>query len=219
VKLAGTPIFQEPLKARRLNADKGPPVVRIAVLGLSRASTSAYEVALNALGHEVVELNRPDQFAENAPRVVLLAGNSVDRVGRAVLRRSPDTSIVLLVPDPDANAVRRGLAWGAVAVIDISTPVRRVAATVATICQGDLVILPRGISSGLTHTGASSISPSQVEYLGLLASHLTVREMAMRTHRSTRSLQRDLTRLYRTLGVDGRRGALEVARDLGILKN
>jgi DNA-binding NarL/FixJ family response regulator len=172
------------------------------------------------LGHELVQLYPAGQRDRPIPRVVVVGGVSAERVGRAILRRSPETAIVLLVADPDVGGVRRGLAWGATAVIDIAAPARKVAATVTMLCNGDVVILPRSASSLLTHfSGARSLSADQVYVLRLLASHLTVAEMALLTHRSQRSMQRDLTRLYRTLAVDGRRGALAVAHEIGVLEN
>jgi len=190
-------------------------VVQIAVVGLPQASAGAFEEELKALGHELVQLNQAGRGSGEFPPVVLVGGVSAERIGRAILRRSPETAIVLLVPDAEVEGVRRGLAWGATAFIDSATSERNVAATVAMLCDGGVVILPKSISSVMSRSsGANSISGAQIEFLHLLDSNLTVAEMALHTYRSKRSMQRDLSRLYRTLGVDGRRGALAVAHDL-----
>jgi DNA-binding NarL/FixJ family response regulator len=195
-------------------------VARIAVVGVPDANAAGYEGELKRLGHELVQLNPAGQRNGEIPPVVLVSGVSAERVGRAILRRSPETAIVLLVPHAEVDGVRRGLAWGATAVIDITTPARKVAATVTMLCNGDVVILPKSASSLLTHSsGARSMSPAQVECLRFLASDVTVAEMALLTHRSKRSMQRDLTRLYRTLAVEGRKGALAVAHEIGILED
>lgn len=190
-------------------------MVQIAVVGLPQASAGAFEEELKALGHELVQLNQAGRGSGEFPPVVLVGGVSAERIGRAILRRSPETAIVLLVPDAEVEGVRRGLAWGATAFIDSATSERNVAATVAMLCDGGVVILPKSISSVMSRSsGANSISGAQIEFLHLLDSNLTVAEMALHTYRSKRSMQRDLSRLYRTLGVDGRRGALAVAHDL-----
>jgi DNA-binding NarL/FixJ family response regulator len=192
-------------------------VVQIAVVGLPQPTAGVYAEELKALGHELVQLNSETQRKGGIPPVVLVGGVSAERIGRAILRRSPEAVIVLLVSNANVEAVRHGLAWGATAVIDIATPQQKVAATVAMLCDGGVVILPKSVSSILPHSSAAkSISPAQLECLRLLESDLTVAQMAQLAHRSKRSMQRDLSRLYRTLGVESRRGALEVAHDLGI---
>ena len=193
--------------------------MQVGVVGLPEADAADYARELNALGHELVALDPANQRHSDIPSVVLIGGSAGERVGRAILRRSPDTAIVVLVAESDVAHVRRGLGWGAKAVVDIATPTRAVAAALAMLCNDDVLILPRSATSLLTHAaGLRAVSPDQVACLRLLDSHLTVTEMALVTHRSKRSMQRDLTRLYRTLAVDGRRGALVVAHETGILE-
>jgi DNA-binding NarL/FixJ family response regulator len=195
-------------------------VVRIAVAGVPDAAAHAYEAELKALGHQLVKLSLTGRRDDEIPAVVLVGGQSGERIGRAILRRYPDTVIVLLVSDTNVNAIRRGLTWGASAIIDIAVPARRTAAEVAMLCEGDVVIVPRSASRLLSHSSAAKlISRDQLECVRLLDSDLTVAEMALLMHRSKRSMHRDLQSLYRTLAVDGRKAALAVARDLGVLED
>lgn len=195
-------------------------MARIAVVGLPEADAGACEAELKALGHELVPLNPGGQGSSDIPPVVLVGGVSAERIGRAILLRQPETVIVLLISDTGDERVRRGLAWGAAAVIDIATPARTLAAIVTMLCDEEVAVLLRNASSLMTHASeARSITRAQRDCLRLLDSNLTVAEMAVHMHRSKRSMQRDLARLYQTLGVEGRKGALAVVHDLGILED
>ncbi len=193
-------------------------MARIAVLGLPDAYADACETELRTLGHDPVRLALPIRRDVEVPSVVLLAGELAERVGRGLLRSHPETVVVLMVRKPGLEDVRRGLSWGATAVIDTRTPPKRIAAVVTTLIGDDLIIVPRNAGRLLTRrSDILSMTRAQLECLQLLDEGLTVAEMAIQLHRSKRSMQRDLTRIYRGLDVEGRKGALALVHDLGVL--
>ena len=65
--------------------------------------------------------------------------------------------------------------------------------------------------------GASRLTPAELSLLRDLPSLLTLREIAEARSVSVNTIKSHLRAIYGKLGVDGRRGAVEVARDRGLL--
>jgi len=66
-------------------------------------------------------------------------------------------------------------------------------------------------------SAASRLTPAELSLLRDLPSLLTLREIAEARSVSVNTSKSHLRAVYRKLGVDGRRGAVEVARDRGLL--
>jgi hypothetical protein len=114
--------------------------------------------------------------------------------------------------------VWRGLYRGGTAVIDTRTPPRRIAVAVTALIGDDLIIVPRHAGRLLTRPSeVVSMTRAQLECLQRVGRRPHCRRDGPQLHRSKRTVQRDLTCIYRGLDVEGRKGALALIHDLGVL--
>jgi LuxR family maltose regulon positive regulatory protein len=72
-------------------------------------------------------------------------------------------------------------------------------------------------TAGRNAPGASALTAAELHVLPLLSTHLTFREIGSRIYLSHHTVKSHSVSIYRKLGVTSRAGAIEKARDIGLL--
>lgn len=165
--------------------------------------------------------------ARGADVVVLdyrLPGMDGARACEALLRRQPDTRVVIFTGFSAPEIVRACVAAGAHAYLTKEEDTPALPEAVRAVARG-LGVFGSNVSSLVggwaraagTAGAQGAMDPAEVSLLSLLAEGLTNREIGARIHVSEHTVKVRLRRLMRKLGVARRSEAVAAAHDQGVI--
>ncbi|WP_421566934.1 response regulator [Stenotrophomonas sp. PD6] len=177
-------------------------VIELCGVGTIVAEASSAEELLNVLKEHpcdvlVTDLAMPDgQQADGLSMITV------------VRRRHPDLPILLLTAATNLGLLRAARSVGVLGLLDKGSTTSELSTAIQTVYRG-LPYIGSGIkdrfasSSGATETGLLNRipSPREMEVLRLLASGLTVTEIAAKLHRSITTISRQKSNAKRKLGI------------------
>jgi DNA-binding NarL/FixJ family response regulator len=133
----------------------------------------------------------------------------------------PDAPIVALLAQASVINYRKALHVGAIAVLSLYAELEEIAHAVEGAISG-LITLPRRAAEAVARTDREADSPSllndrEIVWLHHLARGTTVTKLAGVAGYSERAMYRQLSLMYRKLGVQNRTQALLLAAQYGLL--
>lgn len=200
------------------------PVVRIGARALIESS---------GVGEVTAEANNPDellQALEDHPCDVLVTdfampgGQQPD--GFAMLglirRRHPDLPILMLSMANNLGILRMAVSAGVLGLIDKASSLDELPQALQTVHRGAPYV-SRGLKERIAELGSESVSaggkqpsPREIEVLRLLASGLSVTEIAAQLSRSVTTISRQKGDAMRKLGISNDAELFEFLRNGGI---
>ena len=212
--------------ARVIIADHGELFAR----GLSELLTSrGYEVlGIAPTSEEALAL------AGEYPDGLVLVDESIEGEGatsliRDLLAKNPRQQTIVLNGSWDLSEVVRGLAAGAVGVIDKGCAPEHLFAAIDIVGGGGMVFSSEAVETlrdqltevfdlvAQRNARRLALSPREMEVLGLLPTPMTLTQMAADLYVSRKTIQNNASSLYRKLGATGRPEAVLRAIELGLL--
>ena len=186
--------------------------------------------ALQARGFHVAEFDHDGALADWAARngatrrgaVVCIDGaDGTTRIG-ALRSSCAALTIVALLSQSSAESVRSALLAGATAALPLDAEADTLADGVAAALGGHTLIahghaMALALGSTASSPLAARVSATERHWLDLLASGVTIADMAAAAAFSEREMHRRLSRLYERLGVHNRSQALVTATRHGLL--
>lgn len=175
------------------------------------ARHSRFTVALGAVVREVVV------GSADAADVRVVSADVYQRQSE-----HSEAAVVVAVGDArSANAHRRALAAGAVALVDWWSPEDDIRAAIDGARHG-FSLVPAGVSANLVSRledppSSLELSDWQLELLRDLSEGLTLEELAAARRCSARKVRRHLREIWKLLGVDGRAQGLVRATRWGLV--
>ncbi len=200
------------------------PVVRIGARALIESS---------GVGEVTAEANNPDELLhalEDHPCDVLVTdfampgGQQPD--GFAMLglirRRHPDLPILMLSMANNLGILRMAVSAGVLGLIDKASSLDELPQALQTVHRGAPYV-SRGLKERIAELGSESVaaggkqpSPREIEVLRLLASGLSVTEIAAQLSRSVTTISRQKGDAMRKLGISNDAELFEFLRNGGI---
>jgi DNA-binding NarL/FixJ family response regulator len=134
----------------------------------------------------------------------------------------PGVPIVVLLAQASVTNYRRALHTGAIAVLSVYAELEEIAHAVGGAVSG-LITLPHRAAEAVATTSRTADSPTllndqEIAWLDHLARGTTVTKLAGEAGYSERAMYRQLSLMYRKLGVQNRTQALLLAAQHGLLK-
>ncbi|MGA5200850.1 response regulator [Streptomyces variegatus] len=186
-------------------------------------------VAEAANGTEAVEAAR-----RTRPDVVLMDVRMPEMDGleatRRILTGAPDTPRVIILTTFDLDRyVYAALSAGASGFLLKDVTPERLTAAVRTVRTGDALLAPaitrrlverftqRGSDTASLHRDLASLTPRELEVLGLLARGLSNAELATRLHLAETTVKTHVARILAKLGLRDRVQAVIVAYETGLV--
>jgi DNA-binding NarL/FixJ family response regulator len=198
-------------------------LARRMISGALQESEGMAVIASVADGVEALELTRhyrPDVLLVDS---LLTAGGSIEFVHEAH-EASPETRILILSTDSDAEAMMAALQAGAIGHVGKDVDPDRLVELVTRAAAGEAIVSPQLVGGllerlrQLPETGwrplHSRLTTREWEVIDLLADEASTEEIADRLVLSIETVYSHVKSLVRKLGVAGRREAVVAAREL-----
>lgn len=178
-----------------------------AVIALDTVARRRISLLLEHSGITVA-VNAPDGLSVVAPAVsvAVLVSADGDRefdALRALRKRLPDASIVVVIRAPGGRAVRRALDCGADGIVDEASMHDSLVPTIHAVRSGQLVV-PRPFQSVVQ---APVLSNREKQVLGLVVMGLTNGEIAERMYLAESTIKSHLSSAFAKLDVRSRNEA------------
>ena len=170
-------------------------IIRQGLCSLMREQDGFQVVGAAADGHEAVRLAK-----ELHPRVVIMGFVVPDADGieaaRQIVSRSPDVKVLAISPHRDGPFITEIFKAGASGYLLTTCGVEELVHAIRSLADGGTYLSPEvgaavaeALASGKTGSMAAiPLSPRQQEVLQLLADGFTVKQIAMRVKRSTKTI-------------------------------
>ena len=161
--------------------------------------------------------------SSDSPAVLIYSCDDGDiSVIDSILLTWPDVPIVVLLAQASVTNYRRALHTGAIAVLSVDAELKEIAHAVGGAVSG-LITLPHRAAEAVATTRQAADSPAilndhEIVWLDHLARGTTVTKLAGEAGYSERAMYRQLSLMYRKLGVQNRTQALLLAAQDGLLK-
>ena len=158
-----------------------------------------------------------------------LPGADAMELARRLLEDAPDTAILALADAVDDRMVLECLRAGVAGLAERSAGLERLSAALASLVRGEGGYEPAQERAALRQLGrvakqaressevAASITPRELEVLGLISEGLSTRQVASRLNLSPKTVETHIAKLYRKLGARTRVQALSRAVALGLI--
>jgi DNA-binding NarL/FixJ family response regulator len=145
-------------------------------------------------------------LTRHRPQVALVNFGSLARAAdiREIHQAVPDTRLVVLANRPTAVESRQLLSFGATACLAKSSEARDVRHAIHLASRGLHVLPPLSLQSDVP-AGPDPLTPREADVLELLAAGRSNGEIAQTLHVSVETVRTHARRIYRKLGVRGRR--------------
>lgn len=167
-------------------------------------------------GLTLVESTQPDVLVTD----FRLTDGDVSSVLRELLRRSPDTRVLVFTGWPDERSFLEVMAIGATGFLDKAAPFEDFVDAIRRVSRGELVVAPRFLPA-LTRraTGPDDeLTRRELEVLQLLAEGRTTAEVADELVLSVNTVRNHVARVLAKLGVRSRLEAVNVAVRRGLIR-
>jgi DNA-binding NarL/FixJ family response regulator len=150
-------------------------------------------------------------------------------LARRLLEDAPDTSILGIADVVDDRLVLECLRAGVAGLVERVAGPERLSAALAALACGESGFDPEQERAALRQLGrvarqareysdvAASITPRELEVLGLISEGLSTRQVASRLNLSPKTVETHIAKLYRKLGARTRVQALSRAVALGLI--
>jgi DNA-binding NarL/FixJ family response regulator len=145
-------------------------------------------------------------LARYGPQVALINFGSLARAAeiRELHRELPDTRLLVLANRPSAAESRQLLAFGATACLAKNSETRDVRHAIHLASRGLRVLPPMAVRPEAT-AGPDLLTAREADVLELLQAGRSNAEIAQALHISVETVRTHARRIYRKLGVSGRR--------------
>lgn len=198
--------------------------VSVVILDPTPAFRAGLGRAFEEADHQPIQVDDVGRWVESEEAgAVLITVRDVDdeSLVQALRRQRRDTPIVALLPDPTPDAYHRVLRAGADAAVGRDDEPDHIVSVTQEAVAGRS-ILPALVVRGLARSSRQLPVPVRLTdrnnlYLQLLAEGCTLTAIARQVDRSPRTVQRDLQKLYRRIGVTNSHQAVTWAARAGIL--
>jgi DNA-binding NarL/FixJ family response regulator len=195
------------------------PVVRDGLRGMFGANPDFDVVGLAANGTEALELARTLD-----PQVILMDLRMPDMDGvsaiQAIRQEGLSASVIVLTTYDTDSDVLRAIEAGAGGYLLKDAREEELFRAVHAAARGEAALAPSvatRLVGQMRAPATDSVSPRELEVLGLVAGGATNREAAVRLFISEATVKTHLLHLYEKLGVNDRAAAVAVAYDRGLL--
>jgi DNA-binding NarL/FixJ family response regulator len=195
------------------------PVVRAGLAMLLGAEPDLEVVGEAADGSEALA-----RAAQLQPDVVLMDLRMPVLDGAAaterLLRDVPGARVLVLTTYDTDGDIIRAVAAGATGYLLKDTPRAQLADAVRAAARGETVLAPpvaARLVSRMRAPAADTLTPRELEVLGLVAGGLSNPEIGRSLHISEATVKTHLLRVFAKLGVDDRTRAVTVALERGLL--
>ena len=158
-----------------------------------------------------------------------LPGADAMELARRLLDDAPDTAILAVADAVDDRTVLECIRAGISGLVERSAGVERLSDALASLARGASGYEPAQERAALRQLGrvakqareysevAASITPRELEVLGLISEGLSTRQVASRLNLSPKTVETHIAKLYRKLGARTRVQALSRAVALGLI--
>lgn len=167
-------------------------------------------------GVELVASVRPDVLVTD----FRLTDGDVSSVLPELLRRSPDTRILVFTGWPDERSFLEVMAMGATGFLDKAAPFEDFVDAIHRVSRGELVVSPRFLPAlARRATGPDDeLTRRELQVLQLLAEGRSTAEVAEELVLSVNTVRNHVTRVLAKLGVRSRLEAVNVAVRRGLIR-
>jgi DNA-binding NarL/FixJ family response regulator len=158
-----------------------------------------------------------------------LPGADAMELARRLLEDAPDTAVLALADAVEDRTVLECIRAGIAGLVERSGGVGRLSASLAAVASGVSGYEPAQERAALRQLGrvakqaressdvASTITPRELQVLGLISEGLSTRQVASRLNLSPKTVETHIAKLYRKLGARTRVQALSRAVALGLI--
>lgn len=198
---------------------------RLAIVHPAELVVSGLAGQLAARGHTVETPERIEPWAlEHGPKLILHARQTqadIDAIDH-LLGTGRELSVVALLDEDDADAIRRAFRAGCTGAAPVSAPVESIVRVVEAALRGETLI-PAGVAQLMAATAPADppdtlwLSGIERRALEMLAAGSKTNEIADEAGYSERETFRILGDLYLKMGVTNRSQAIATAARWGLL--
>jgi len=193
------------------------PVIREGIAAVINSQPDMRVVAQASTGSEAIE-----GFGEHQPDVTLMGVGLPDMSGIdamiAILRRFPETRIIMFSTSECSGEIQRALTEGARSYLFKSMPPRHLAETVRTVHGGKKHLAPDVAACLAEHLGDEALTEREVEVLRLLAAGNRSRDISQSLLVSEETVNSHLKHISDKLRASNRTHALAIAIRRGIVQ-